>query len=207
MMEEDELCFPQLLNTSCKKPKPPPSETVFIHILLFFISVLTAALNLLVIISISHYSSGSSSPTNLILLSLAVSDFFVGLLLIPAETLQTGFCWVLGDHMCALYFFLPFILITASVVNMVLISVDRYVAICDPMHYSTRITDKIINVSVCLCWIFSVIYSIFLLFDHLKQPGNILVGSSAEAFMSFLMYFNSCLNPVISFFYPGLEKL
>ncbi|GLD68297.1 trace amine-associated receptor 4-like protein [Lates japonicus] len=54
MMEKDELA-PQLLNTSCKKPKPPDSVAVFIYILLFFISVLTAALNLLVIISISHY--------------------------------------------------------------------------------------------------------------------------------------------------------
>ncbi|XP_018549406.1 trace amine-associated receptor 4-like [Lates calcarifer] len=304
MMEEDELCFPQLLNTSCKKPKPPHSGAVLLYTLLFFISVLTAALNLLVIISISHYRQ-LHSPTNLLLLSLAVSDFFVGLLLIPIETLKTGTCWVLGDLLCALYFLIPYILISASVGSMVLISVDRYVAICDPMHYSTRITDKVVTISVCLCWICSVFYGIFILFNHLKQPGrynscygeclvniagdvdlvvafiipitvivalymrvfvvavsqaramrshvrtvtvqntvtlttkkselkaartlgvvvvvflicyspyyylsltggSILVGSSTETFMSFLMYFNSCLNPVIyAFFYPWFRK-
>eukprot|EP00064_Thunnus_orientalis_P016593 superscaffoldBa00003323_g16659 len=54
-LEEAELCFPQLLNSSCRKPEPPHSESVLIYILLFFISMFTAALNLLVIISISHF--------------------------------------------------------------------------------------------------------------------------------------------------------
>ncbi|GLD68299.1 trace amine-associated receptor 4-like protein [Lates japonicus] len=302
MMEEDELCFPQLLNTSCKKPKPPPSEAVFIYILLFFISVLTVILNLLVIISISHYRQ-LHSPTNLILLSLSVSDFFVGLLVIPIETVMRVTCWVLGDLMCALYFLLPYIVIPASVLSMMLVSVDRYVVVCDPMRYPSRITDKVVSVSVCLCWIYSFLYGIFISHDHLKQPGqynscygecvvcivgqvdlvafiisitiivvlymgvfvvavsqaramrshaaavtvqnsmiltkkselkaartlgvvvavflicfcpyhivcvtsgNILVGSPIEAFMSFLVYFNSCLNPVIyAFFYPWFRK-
>ena len=50
-----ELCFPQLFNTSCKKPAPPWTEVVLLHILPSFISVLTVTLNLLVIISVSHF--------------------------------------------------------------------------------------------------------------------------------------------------------
>ncbi|XP_027131530.1 trace amine-associated receptor 4-like [Larimichthys crocea] len=172
-MEEAELCFPQLLNTSCRKPKPPQSGTLLLYLLLFFISVLTATLNLLVIISISHFSCRQlHSPTNLLLLSLAVSDFFVGLLVIPIEVLMAVTCWVLGDLMCALYFFLPVTLISASVGSMVLISMDRYVAICDPLHYPSRVTSKVVIISVCLCWICSVIYSVVLLYHHLKQPGR-----------------------------------
>ncbi|XP_051258974.1 trace amine-associated receptor 4-like isoform X2 [Dicentrarchus labrax] len=143
MMEEVELCFPQLLNASCRRPEPPQSEDLLINILLFFISVLTAALNLLVIISISHFRQ-LHSPTNLLLLSLAVSDFFVGLLVLPIEVLMTGTCWVLGDLVCALYSFLPITLICASVGSMVLISIDRYVAICDPLHYPTRVTETLV---------------------------------------------------------------
>uniref|UniRef100_A0A4W6CD94 G-protein coupled receptors family 1 profile domain-containing protein n=1 Tax=Lates calcarifer TaxID=8187 RepID=A0A4W6CD94_LATCA len=243
------------------------------------------------------------SPTNLLLLSLAVSDFFVGFLLIPFTIFMTGFCWVLGDLMCALYYLIPYTLVYTSALNMVLVSVDRYVAICDPMHYSTRITDKVISITVCLCWIFAFFYGIFISYDHLKQPGrynscygecvvevvgeedlvaftscitvitalymrvfvvavsqaramrshvttvtvqysmtlmmkkselkaartlgvvvvaflicycpyfifcltgNILVGSPTETFMSLLVYFNSCLNPVIyAFFYPWFRK-
>ena len=53
-LERTELCFPQLLNSSCRKPIPPQFDTM-IYILLSFSSLLTAALNLLVIISISHF--------------------------------------------------------------------------------------------------------------------------------------------------------
>uniref|UniRef100_A0A4W6ERJ4 G-protein coupled receptors family 1 profile domain-containing protein n=1 Tax=Lates calcarifer TaxID=8187 RepID=A0A4W6ERJ4_LATCA len=257
------------------------------HRWLFFVLFLSAYLFVLVSDSLVVYVIWSQrslqlhSPTNLLLLSLAVSDFFVGLLLIPIETLKTGTCWVLGDLLCALYFLIPYILISASVGSMVLISVDRYVAICDPMHYSTRITDKVVTISVCLCWICSclvniagdvdlvvafiipitvivalymrvfvvavsqaramrshvrtvtvqntvtlttkkselkaartlgVVVVVFLIcyspYYYLSLTGgSILVGSSTETFMSFLMYFNSCLNPVIyAFFYPWFRK-
>ncbi|XP_067458760.1 trace amine-associated receptor 6-like [Thunnus thynnus] len=169
-VERVELCFPQL-NSSCRKPEPPNTNTVLIYILLSFISLLTAALNLLVIISISHLRQLHTS-TNLLLLSLAVSDFLVGLLVMPVEILLTETCWILGDIMCALYYFVPIIIISASVGNMVLISVDRYVAICDPLHYPTKVTKKIVIICICLCWICSVFYSIILLYDNLKQPGR-----------------------------------
>nr|XP_046260285.1 trace amine-associated receptor 4-like [Scatophagus argus] len=245
------------------------------------------------------------TPTNFLLLSLAVSDFLVGSLLIPVEILLTETCWILDDLMCVLYYLLPVIIISASVGNMVLISVDRYVAICDPLHYSIKVTQKVAALCIFLCWICSVFYSIILLYDNLKQPGkykscngecvvnitgavdlvvgfiipisviillymrvfvvavsqaratklsiatvslkhsktmkvekselkaartlgiliivflmcyspyycvsltghDILIGSSAEAFVIFLMYFNSCLNPLIyALFYPWFKK-
>lgn len=55
MEQESELCFPQLLNTSCRRPAAPQPEALLAYILLFIISLLAATLNLLVIISISHF--------------------------------------------------------------------------------------------------------------------------------------------------------
>ncbi|XP_069009785.1 trace amine-associated receptor 9-like [Embiotoca jacksoni] len=170
-LEGVELCFPQLLNASCRKPDPPGPETVFLYSLLYLMSVLTSALNLLVIISISHFRQ-LHTPTNFLLLSLAVSDFFVGFLLVPAEIMVTKSCWMLGDFLCAIYYLLPYIITIASVVSMVLISVDRYVAICHPLHYSTSITKDRTRVCVCLCWLYSVLLSVFIFSDHLLQPGR-----------------------------------
>ncbi|KAG8000945.1 Trace amine-associated receptor 8b [Nibea albiflora] len=55
---------------------------------------------------------------------------------------------------------------------MVLISVDRYVAICDPLHYFTKVTVKRVTVCTSLCWICSALYNSLILKDNLKQPGR-----------------------------------
>ncbi|XP_026150835.1 trace amine-associated receptor 13c-like [Mastacembelus armatus] len=170
-MEEAELCFPELLNTSCRRPPLPQSEEVLVYSLMFLFSLLTAVLNLLVIISISHYRQ-LHSPTNLIVLSLAVSDFIMGFLVMPIEILMMWTCWVLGDLMCSLYFLLPMTVISATVGNIILISIDRFVAICDPLHYPTRITERTITIAICLCWTCSLFYTVFVLYDNLKQPGR-----------------------------------
>ena len=99
------------------------------------------------------------TPTNLLLLSLAVSDFFVGLLMFFQIMLIDG-CWLLGDLMCTLYYVLDLFITSASVGTMVFISVDRYVAICHPLHYSTKITVRGVALGTCLCWVCSALYSI-----------------------------------------------
>ncbi|XP_077946714.1 trace amine-associated receptor 13c-like [Gasterosteus aculeatus] len=169
-LEEDELCFPHLLNSSCRKAMRPHFVSMLTYILLSSISLLTVTLNLLVIISISHFRQ-LHSPANLLLLSLAVSDFFVGFIVFFQIVLIEG-CWFLGDLMCILYIFLDYIITSASVGTMVLISVDRYVAICEPLHYSNKVTPKRVKICVCLCWTCSAIYSTLLLKDNLEEPGR-----------------------------------
>ncbi|KAK7913719.1 hypothetical protein WMY93_013930 [Mugilogobius chulae] len=80
----------ELHNNSCRKPQPSPSDALVSHSLLSLISLLTVTMNLL----------AASQPTNLLILSLAVSDFLVGLLLIPVEILLTETCWFLGNVLC-----------------------------------------------------------------------------------------------------------
>ncbi|XP_028448899.1 trace amine-associated receptor 13c-like [Perca flavescens] len=166
-----ELCFPQLFNTSCRKLTPPWFEVMFIHILLSSISLLTVALNLLIIISVSHFRQ-LHTPTNILLLSLAVSDLLVGLVLMPAESIRNTTCWFLGDIVCSLYNYLSVIITVASIGTIVLISVDRYVAICDPLHYNIRITVNRVKLCVYLCWLYCVSYSFLCVKDDLTQPGR-----------------------------------
>ncbi|XP_071338951.1 trace amine-associated receptor 13c-like [Trachinotus anak] len=169
-LEETELCFPQLINSSCRKQKRSDTEAVLVYILLSSISLLTATLNLLVIISIAHFKQ-LHTPTNLLLLSLAVSDFFVGLLM-SSQILLSGGCWFLSDHMCTLYGVLDYIITSASVGTMVLISVDRYVAICDPLHYPNKVTVRGVTICTCLCWVCSVLYNSFIMKENFTQPGR-----------------------------------
>lgn len=171
-LEGAELCFPQLLNSSCRGLMRPHTEAVILYTLLSCITVFTVALNLLVIISISHFRR-LHTPTNLLLLSLAISDLLVGLLVMPVETVRfIETCWLLGDFMCALSYIIGFTLTSASVGNMVLISIDRYVAICYPLQYPSMITRSRVELCVCLCWACSFLYNGLILKDHLRQPDR-----------------------------------
>uniref|UniRef100_A0A3P9CYE4 G-protein coupled receptors family 1 profile domain-containing protein n=1 Tax=Maylandia zebra TaxID=106582 RepID=A0A3P9CYE4_9CICH len=112
------------------------------------------------------------TPSNILLLSLAVSDFLVGLLLMPLGILRNTGCWVLGDIICSLYWYLTSNIVCASIGNIVLISVDRYVAICDPLHYPSRITLVKVKLSVCLCWFYDFFYISLYTKDILIEPGR-----------------------------------
>ncbi|XP_041791208.1 trace amine-associated receptor 13c-like [Chelmon rostratus] len=165
-LEAAELCIPPL-NTSCRSMPVTPKD-MFIKTLLCCITLLTVTLNLLVIVSISHFRQ-LQTPTNLILLSLAVSDLLVGLEAMPSAIVTLQSCRFQGKTACALLYLSSFILTSASVGNMVLISVDRYVAICHPLRYSSMITASRVKICVSLCWSSSVIYNVIILKDSLLQ--------------------------------------
>ncbi|XP_023250895.1 trace amine-associated receptor 13c-like [Seriola lalandi dorsalis] len=197
-LEGTELCFPQLFNNSCRKTKRPHFEAMLIYILVSSISLLTVTLNLLVIISISHFRKLQNS-TNLLLLSLAVSDFFVGLLMF-FQIMLIDSCWFLGDLMCVLYQYLAYIITSASVGNMVLISADRYVAICDPLRYSTKVTQKTVQGCVCLCWTGSISLQSLNLKDNLKQPGR-YNSCSGECIIG-INYISGLADLILTFIVP-----
>ncbi|XP_068602696.1 trace amine-associated receptor 13c-like [Brachionichthys hirsutus] len=197
-LDEDELCFPQLLNSSCRKVILPYYESLFTYIILSFICIVTVILNMMVIISISHFKQLHTS-TNLLLLSLAVSDCIVGLFIVFQIDLIDG-CWFSGDIICAVYFTLGNVSTCASIETMVLISIDRYVAICHPLHYSTKVTIKRINVCVCLCWMFSVLVHCPFLMNNLEKPGgfNSCVGQCVIT----LDYASVLADTILAFIIP-----
>ncbi|XP_061547408.1 trace amine-associated receptor 4-like [Phycodurus eques] len=199
MMEipaEAELCFPRLGNTSCSKTQRP--RPVAAYMLLSVISVITVTLNLLVIISISHFKQ-LRTPANLLLLSLATSDFLVGFLMLFQISLLGG-CWFFGDLMCVVYYIVDHSVTSASIGSMVFISVDRYVAICDPLCYTIKVTKTRVDISVYLCWATSFVFHCMCSLDTLKQPGrfNTCVGECVIV----VAYFVGITDLFVSFIGP-----
>ncbi|KAM9710581.1 trace amine-associated receptor 8c-like [Menidia menidia] len=193
------LCFPELLNSSCRKPTLPWSELVLLNLLWSFISLITAVLNLLVIISVCHFRQ-LHTPTNILLLSLAFSDFLVGLVVMPLELLKISSCWFFGDLFCSMFLYVSYIITSSSIGIMVLISVDRYVAICDPLHYPGRVTENRVKVCVCLCWFCSVLYSTLFLKEELIQPGR---SNTCYGECIFVVNFNAeVVDLIVTFIAP-----
>ncbi len=147
---ETQYCFPAI-NLSCIKGKRSSFEHNIIYMFALLLSAWTVFLNLLVIISISHFKK-LHTPTNLIILSLAVADMFIGFVIPIEATRLIEMCWYFGGTFCALYFIFLTVLFSASLSNLFLIAVDRFVAICHPLLYPQKITMTKTLMSICLSW-------------------------------------------------------
>uniref|UniRef100_A0A8C2EQW3 Trace amine-associated receptor 13c-like n=1 Tax=Cyprinus carpio TaxID=7962 RepID=A0A8C2EQW3_CYPCA len=157
--QETQYCFPAI-NSSCIKGKRSSYEYNIMYVFFSLLSAWTVFLNLLVIISISHFKK-LHTPTNLIILSLAVADMLVGLIVMPVDAIKLiETCWYFGDTFCDVFMIIMVLLISTSLSNLVLIAVDRYVAVCHPLLYPKKITMTKTLISICLCWFFSSTYNI-----------------------------------------------
>ncbi|XP_059401309.1 trace amine-associated receptor 13c-like [Carassius carassius] len=152
-------CFPGI-NSSCIKEKRSSYEYNIMYVFFSLLSAWTVFMNLLVIISISHFKK-LHTPTNLIILSLAVTDMLVGLIVMPVDAIKLiETCWYFGDTFCEVFIIIMALLISTSICNLVFIAVDRYVAVCHPLLYPKKMTVTKTLISIFLCWFFSSTYSI-----------------------------------------------
>ncbi|KAI7793472.1 trace amine-associated receptor 13c-like [Triplophysa rosa] len=157
--DETQYCFPAV-NSSCIKTKRSTHESNVMYVFFSLLSVWTVFLNLLVIISISHFKK-LHTPTNLLILSLAVADMLVGLIIVPIEGIKlTATCWYFGDSFCGLYSMFIGLLLSASLCNLALVAIDRYVAVCHPLEYPQKITTSRTLAIVCFSWFWSSAYNI-----------------------------------------------
>ncbi|XP_030648046.1 trace amine-associated receptor 13c-like [Chanos chanos] len=167
--QQIQYCFP-LQNLSCMKALRTNGENIMMYIYFASLSVLTVFLNLLAIISISHFKQ-LHTPTNFLILSLAVSDLIVGFFVMPLEAIRLiENCWYFGDVFCSIYPLICYIVISASLGNMVFISIDRYIAVSDPFRYTCLITTGKTLICILICWSCSLFYSLGILFNHLFYP-------------------------------------
>ncbi|KAG7190390.1 hypothetical protein KM043_006498 [Ampulex compressa] len=82
--------------------------------------------------------------TNCFVSSLAAADLLVGLAVMPPAVLLqlTGGIWELGEVLCDSWVSLDVLLCTASILSLCAISIDRYLAVTQPLIYSRRRRSK-----------------------------------------------------------------
>ncbi|XP_007524429.1 D(1A) dopamine receptor [Erinaceus europaeus] len=115
--------------------------------------------NTLVCAAVIRFRHLRSKVTNFFVISLAVSDLLVAVLVMPWKAVAEiagfwpfgSFCniWVAFDIMCS----------TASILNLCVISVDRYWAISSPFRYERKMTPKAAFVLIGVAWTLSVLIS------------------------------------------------
>ncbi|XP_029304319.1 histamine receptor H2b [Cottoperca gobio] len=98
---------------------------------------------------------------NCFVVSLAVTDFLLGLLVLPLSAtveLRSG-KWPLGGALCNIYISLDVLLCASSILTLVAISVDRYLAISAPLSYPRRVTRLRVTLVMIAIWALSLAVS------------------------------------------------
>uniref|UniRef100_A0A0M3HQV0 G_PROTEIN_RECEP_F1_2 domain-containing protein n=1 Tax=Ascaris lumbricoides TaxID=6252 RepID=A0A0M3HQV0_ASCLU len=129
-----------------------------VAILLMCIPLATVFGNMLVILAVFREKT-LQTVTNMLIVSLAVSDFLVALCVMPFAVYfeLNSFVWGLGQFLCNLYMATDVACSTASILNLLAISLDRYIAITHPLvyaHYGASGARASVFISVV--WVVSV---------------------------------------------------
>ncbi|KAJ8014958.1 hypothetical protein DPEC_G00021170 [Dallia pectoralis] len=115
--------------------------------------------NILVCSAVTKFRHLRSNVTNYFVISLAVSDLLVAVLVMPwkAATEIAGF-WLFGSF-CNTWVAFDIMCSTASILNLCIISVDRYWAISSPFAYERKMTPKVAFVMISVAWMLSILIS------------------------------------------------
>uniref|UniRef100_A0A674PNB0 D(1B) dopamine receptor n=1 Tax=Takifugu rubripes TaxID=31033 RepID=A0A674PNB0_TAKRU len=138
----------------------PPAHRALTGSVLALLIVWTLLGNFAVCTAVFRYRHLRAKVTNIFIVSLALSDLLVALLVMPWKAVAEvagfwpfgAFCktWLSCDIMCS----------TASILNLCVISVDRYWAISSPFRYERTMNRKVASVMIGVIWIVSVVISV-----------------------------------------------
>ncbi|NWR38117.1 DRD5 protein, partial [Tachuris rubrigastra] len=127
-------------------------------LLLLILSTLLG--NTLVCVAVVKFRHLRSKVTNSFVISLAVSDLLVAVLVMPwrAATDVVGF-WPFGGAFCDVWVAFDIMCSTASILNLCIISLERYWAISSPFRYERRMTRSVALVMIGVAWLLSLLIS------------------------------------------------
>uniref|UniRef100_A0A8B9JU49 G-protein coupled receptors family 1 profile domain-containing protein n=1 Tax=Astyanax mexicanus TaxID=7994 RepID=A0A8B9JU49_ASTMX len=135
------------------------SARAILGFVLFLLIVSTLLGNTLVCAAVVKFRHLRSKVTNFFVVSLAVSDLFVAVLVMPWEAMSAvAGTWLFG-RFCAVWIAFDIMCSTASILNLCMISVDRYWAIASPFRYERRMTHRVAFAMIGVAWTLSVLIS------------------------------------------------
>lgn len=121
-------------------------------------------------------------PSNLLIASLCVTDFVVGLVVQPLHIVSRLY-EIKNIHLCSVklvYAYFAFLCSGASFLNITLISLDRWYAVCHPFRYSLNATIKTHVIGVAVVWLLWTVMTLqpFIGAVSPKQYNAVLVAAT-----------------------------
>lgn len=133
---------------------------IFASIVVTMLMIVIVVGNMLVIIAIAT-EKALKNIQNWFIASLAVADFFLGLVIMPFSLANElmGY-WIFGNWWCDIHSAMDVLLCTSSIMNLCLISLDRYWSITKAIEYLKTRTPARAAFMIAAVWIMSALVCI-----------------------------------------------
>ncbi|XP_074046356.1 trace amine-associated receptor 7a-like [Macrotis lagotis] len=165
-----QFCF-ENINGSCIKTSYSPGPRVMLYLVFSSGAVLAVLGNLFVMISILHFKQ-LHSPANFLIASLACADFLVGVTVMPFSMVRSvESCWYFGESYCKFHTSFDGSFCYCSIFHLCFISIDRYIAVTDPLVYPTKFTLSVSGLCILFSWILAITFSFSLFFSGANDDG------------------------------------
>ncbi|XP_058248442.1 trace amine-associated receptor 13c-like [Hemibagrus wyckioides] len=184
---------------SCPERSVSPAVYILLYVCSAAVVLLTVCGNLLVIISVLHFKQ-LHTPTNMLVLSLAVSDFFIGIfMMLPLFIWSIESCWIFDTGYCTCWMLTSFFLVTISIYNIVLIAVDRYLALANPFLYTNMISRRTMCIVVYINWFVWLVYNTALCYFNGNFTSSVMCPGECLVIVNEVL---SVIDLVVSFIFP-----
>ncbi|XP_038076770.1 beta-2 adrenergic receptor-like [Patiria miniata] len=131
----------------------------FITVLSVLTCVLVVVLNVVCLI-VLHRTRALQEPTKVFMMSLNASDLLSGITVcVPTTVNWTIQRWPFGRILCKIYATFGMQLFIATILSVLLLTIDRYIAIFFPLRYPSMLTQTRARITVCCMWVFILISS------------------------------------------------
>lgn len=136
------------------------TSIIIASVIVTILMIIIVVGNMLVIIAIAT-EKALKNIQNWFIASLAVADFFLGLVIMPFSLANElmGY-WVFGSWWCDIHSAADVLLCTASIMNLCLISLDRYWSITQAVEYLKTRTPGRAAFMITAVWIMSALICI-----------------------------------------------
>lgn len=182
----------------CREPtmKPFVAQSCF----LIFIAIITLLGNISVCLTV-FLNNNLHTFTSYLVASLACSDLMVATLSLPFRIHQTihNTQWCLSESACLFWIWADLLCCCASIGNLALISVDRFLATKYPLRYHQIVTCRTSWLMLSSVWIYSIVVASSGLTNWTPLAGK-LVGINNGCYKPDPYYYT--FAAIVGFFVP-----
>nr|XP_054771878.1 orexin receptor type 2-like [Lytechinus pictus] len=146
---------------------------IAIYIIIFFVAIMGNTMVCIAILKNDHMRT----VTNYYIMNLATTDILIAFVCLPITiTVDVSESWFFGRTACYLIPYFQLVLVCASIYTLMMIAVDRYLAICHPLKFQIRASRTLLTIALVWVVSFFIALPVAVVNDLEPQAASVHIG-------------------------------